>query len=111
MPLPPILARPQVFSMFLPRGVNLRTKCSWAGDKDHPDFSVDDSRVLIVDGQVRPFCLGEGALEQAAAAFSRAARARWRVLQQHTTRRWPLHRGSHLRPHTYDAHNPYPARS
>ena len=39
--------------MFLPKGVNLRTKSSWAGDGDTKDFSRDDSQVLIVDGEVR----------------------------------------------------------
>jgi len=41
--------------MFLPRGLNLRTKSSWATDGDQRDFSRDDSQVLIVDGEVRGF--------------------------------------------------------
>ncbi|GBF99636.1 DNA-directed RNA polymerase II subunit 1-like, partial [Raphidocelis subcapitata] len=48
----PLWTGKQVFSMFLPRGVNLRTKSSWAADGDPRDFSRDDSQVLIVDGEL-----------------------------------------------------------
>jgi hypothetical protein len=44
--------------MFLPRGINLRTKCSWASDGDQKDFSRDDSQVLIIDGEVRGLWVG-----------------------------------------------------
>jgi DNA-directed RNA polymerase II subunit RPB1 len=48
----PLWTGKQVFSLFLPRGVNLRTKSSWAADGDARDFSRDDSQVLIVNGEL-----------------------------------------------------------
>uniref|UniRef100_A0A7S0YI02 DNA-directed RNA polymerase subunit n=1 Tax=Polytomella parva TaxID=51329 RepID=A0A7S0YI02_9CHLO len=59
MPLPAILAPiplwtgKQVFSMFIPQ-VNLRNKSSWHNERNDPlpDFSLDDSQVLIKGGEL-----------------------------------------------------------